>query len=200
MALTKTVAAVDEWESIAQNAVREGATVDVSNAYAAALHIDIALTSATAHTGTKISVQVSSNSTGDEDWSTLTEFIGPTGTANTENITNNPLAAGSFTATCASTTGLYDDDETRWIYIKDATIANSEMVWLVSHVAATSVTWADGTANAHVQNTPMWDIADRFVVDIPIWVSRVRVHYDNTFDSDGATCDTACRVSAVTGL
>lgn len=200
MALTKSVAAVDEWANIAQNAVREGATTDVTGCYSASLHIDIALTSAVAHTGTKIAVQASSNTTGDEDWSTYLEFIGPTGTPNTENITNNPLAASSTTATCADTTGLYDDDETRWIYIKDSTIANSELALLVSHVANTSVTFQDGTTNEHVQNTPMWDIAETYTVELPLWANRVRVIYDNTYDSDGAACDTKCRISKVTAV
>jgi hypothetical protein len=164
------------------------------------LFIGIALTSATAHTGTKIRVELSANTSGDEDWGALCEFIGPTGTPNTENITNDPLSASSTTATCASTTGLYDDDETRQIYIKDSTIANSELVLLVSHVADTSVTFQDGTANEHAQNTPMWDIAESYQVDIPFWANRVRVIYDNTYDSDGATCDTYCRISKVTAI
>jgi hypothetical protein len=200
MALTKTVSAVDEWQAIAQNAVLEGSTVDVSNAYSAALHIDIALTSTTTHTGTKIAIQVSSNSTGDEDWHTFTEFVGPIGTANTENITNNPLAADSTSATVASTTGTYDDDGAHWIYIKDSTIADSEMIYIVSHVVNTSITWLDGTANSHAQNTPMWDIANRYTIDIPLWASRVRIVYDNTHDSDGASVDVSARISAVTGV
>uniref|UniRef100_A0A6M3IMR2 Uncharacterized protein n=1 Tax=viral metagenome TaxID=1070528 RepID=A0A6M3IMR2_9ZZZZ len=200
MALTKSVAAVDEWANVAQNAVREGATTDVSGCYEAALHIDIALTAAAAHTGTKIRVEVSSNTSGDEDWSRYMEFIGPTGTPNTEPITNNPLAAASTTATCVSTTGLYDDDETRLIYIKDSTIANSELVLLVSHVADTSVTWQDGTTNEHAQNTAMWDIAKSYVIDLPMWANRVRTIYDNTYDSDGAACDTKCRISKVTAV
>ena len=42
---TKTVAAVDEWANVAQNAVREGTIVDVSGLDGAILHIDIALRS-----------------------------------------------------------------------------------------------------------------------------------------------------------
>lgn len=199
-ALTKSVAAVDEWAETAQNAVREGATTDVSGCYGASLHISIALTSETAHTGTKIEIQLSSNTSGDEDWTTLTTFIGPTGTANAEPITNDPLAAASTSATCASTTGLYDDDEARWIFIEDGTVANSEMVYLVSHVADTSVTWQDGTANEHAQTTNMFDIAKRYVIQLPITANRVRVIYDNTYDSDGATVHTNTRITKVTAL
>ncbi len=195
---TKTIAAVDEWANVAQNTVREGAVVDVSGLDGAILHIDVALSSAVAHTGTKISVMISSNTSGDEDWTELTNLIGPTGTANTENITNNPLAASSTTAAVASTTG-YDADETRFIYIKDSTIADSELALLISHVANTSVTFLKGTTNAHVQNTPMWNIAETYPIDLPWATNRVMVVIDNTYDSDGAAVDTRTRISKVVG-
>lgn len=200
MALTKSVAAVDEWAEVAQNAVREGATTDISACYEAALHIDVALSSETAHTGSKIAVEVSSNTSGDEDWTTLLSFIGPIGTANSEAITNNPLAAASTTATCVSTTGLYDDDETRRIFIEDATVANSELCLLISHSANTSVTFQDGTTNEHAQNTLMYDIAQTYAISLPMWTNRVRVIYDNTYDVDGSTIHTKCRISKVTAV
>ncbi len=195
---TKTVAAVDEWANVAQNAVREGAIIDVSGLDGAILHIDMALVSAVAHTGTKITVQISSNTSGDEDWTELPPFIGPTGTPNTENITNNPLAATSTTATVANTTG-YVADETRFIYIKDGTIANSELVLLISAVTDTSVTWLDGTTNEHAQTTPMWNIAKTYAFELPWGTNRARVIIDNTFDPDGAAVDTKTRISKVVG-
>jgi len=70
MAATKTTTAVDEWAEVAQNAVREGGTTSVATSYGAALNINCAISSGAAHTGTKIEVQVSSNTTGDEDWHT----------------------------------------------------------------------------------------------------------------------------------
>lgn len=195
---TKSTAAVDEWANVAQNAVREGATTDVSGAYDVVLHIDIALTQAIAHTGTKIEVQISSNTSGDEDWSTLTSFIGPTGTPNSEAVTGTE-AAGSTVIECASTVGLYDDDETRFIFFENGTVANSELGLLVSHVANTSVTVQDGITNAQTSST-MWDIAQRYVVQIPFSANRVRIIYDNTFDVDGADVTTLARLSKVTGI
>ena len=195
---TKSVAAVDEWANVAQNSVREGATTDVSGAYDVILYIDVALTSAVAHTGTKIDVQISSATSGDEDWTTLTAFIGPTGTPNSEAVSGTE-SAGATVIECASTTGTYDDDETRFIYFKNSTIANSELGYLVSHVANTSVTIQDGITNAQTGST-MWDIAKRYVVQIPLSAVRVRVIYDNTYDSDGAAVDTYCRLSKTTGL
>lgn len=196
---TKTVAAVDEWANVAQNAVRAGTIVDVSGLDGAILHIDIALVAAVAHTGTAIVVLISSNTSGDEDWTELTRFIGPTGTANTEPITNNPLSAAATTATVASTVGLYDDDETRFIYIKDGTIANSELIFLVSHVGNTSITWLKGTTNEHAQTTPLWDIAKTYAIEIPWATNRIMVVIDNTFDPDGAAVDTKTRISKVVG-
>jgi len=198
-ALTKSVAAVDEWAEIAQNAVREGATTDVSGCYAATLHIDIALTSATAHTGTRIVVQVSSEESGDEGWTDLSEFVGPIGTADAEALTATEPVAETVIA-CASTTGLYDDDGSRWIFIEDNTVANSELIYVVSHSANASVTAQDGLANEHDTSDTMYDIAKRYIITLPMTANRVRVIYDNTYDSDGATVHTHTRISKVTGL
>ena len=199
MPLGKSVTAVDEWAEVAMNAVREGATTNVSDSYGTTLNINCALSSTTAHTGTKIAVQVSSNTTGDEDWHELISFITTTGTANSEAITDNPLVATSTTITVASTTG-YDADETRFIFIEDGTVADSEICLLVSHVADTSVAIQDGTANEHAQNTLMYNIVDTYTVELPFAANRVRVIYDNTYDSNGSTIHTYCRISKVTGI
>ena len=200
MALTKAVEAIDEWANVGQNAVRKGAVADVSSNFAETiLHIDMALTSATAHTGTRIEVQVSSNTTGDEDWSTLVELVGPTGTANVEAIDNDPLASGSTLASCASTTG-YVADGAIFIYFKDGTIANSEMVYLISAVTDTSVTWLDETTNEHAQGTNMYNIAKTYTVSIPFGIYRARVIIDNTYDVNGSPVDTKTRLSKVTAV
>lgn len=196
---TKSALEVDAWAEVAQNTVREGATVDVSAAYSYVLHIDMALSNTTAQTnGAKIEVQVSSNTSGDEDWSTFTSFIGPTGTANDEAVSGTE-AIGATVIECASTTGLYDDDETRWIYFENTTVANSELGFLVSHVTNTSVTIQDGITNAQTGST-MFDIAKRYVIELPFAALRFRVIYDNTRDAAGAAVSTTCRLVKVTGL
>ena len=197
-AVTKSVAAVDEWAAVAQNAVREGATTDISANYSTSLHIDLAVTSSTAHTGTKIEIQVSSNTSGDEDWSTLTSLVSGIGTANPEALAGAESAAATLLEV-ASTTG-YVADETRWVFILDNIVATSELVLLVSAVTDTSVTIQDGIANAHDASDTLYNIAATFVVTIPIDYSRVRVIYDNTYDVDGSQVHTKCRVSQVTKL
>ena len=195
---TKSVAAVDEWALVAQNALREGATTDVSGAYDVILHIDIALNTETAHTGTVIEVQISSETAGDEGWSTLgSPWIGPTGTANAE-VTSGTENAGATVIECASTTG-YLADGFIWIFFQHTTPANSELSLLVSHVANTSVTVLDGIANDQTAGT-MYNKARRYAIPIPLSANRVRVIYDNTFDVDGSTVFTHTRLSKTTGI
>lgn len=199
MALSKSVAAVDEWAEIAQNAVREGATTNVAATYAATLYINCAISSTTPHTGTKVEIQLSSNSSGDEDWHTFRSFVSSSGTANSE-ILAGVEAAGQTVLEVASTTG-YDADEARWIFIEDVgTVADSEIAYLVSHVSNTSVTVQDGITNAKDGSDFLFNIVDTWVVDLPFSANRVRVIYDNTFDSDGSTVHTFCRIATVTGI
>lgn len=198
MALTKSVAAVDACQEVAQNAVLEGTIVDVSGCYEAALHIDFALSNATAHTGTKIRVQVSSNTSGDEDWQDFYEFVSITGTTNLEVITNNPLSAGGTSITVASTTGYAAG---QWIFLEDvSTFANSEWCFVTAVVTNTSMTILDGVTRQHAVNSICNSIAANYVIHIPAWANRVRVVYDNTYDSDGATVAVRARISKVTGV
>ena len=199
MTLAKAVEAVDEWAEVAQNAVREGAALDVSSNYETALSIDVAISNATPHTGTKIAVQISSNGSGNEDWTTLVEFIGPTGTADLEALSGSE-AIGQTVLEVASTTG-YEADESRWVFLEDVgAVADSEMLLQVSHVANTSITVQDGLTVAKDSSDQLSNIAQNYVINIPFAASRVRVIYDNTYDSDGATVHTKCRASKVTGL
>lgn len=203
MALTKSVASVDDWTAVAQNTVIEGATVDVSPNYQSTLSIFCALTSATASTnGCEIRVQLSSNSSGDEDWFDFISFQGPTGTANTENLTNNPLAAGSTTITCASTTGytLPTGTDNGLRYIKDSTIANSEVILQKGLTTNTNITIVDGTTVEHAQNTPMYNIVGSYVISLPDTAIRARIIYNNTKDAAGSTCDVLCRINKITAI
>lgn len=199
MGLTKLVAALDEWAKVAQNAVREGAEIDLSGVYAAALHIDIALSNATAHTGSLIIIQISSNATGDEDWTTFLVFVGPTGTANLE-LLSGAEAIGQTVLEVASTTG-YEADGVLWVFLEDVGIvADSEMLLMVSHAANVSITVQDGLTVAKDASDQLSNIAKNYVIELPMTAQRARVIYDNTYDSDGATIHTKCRVSKVTGV
>lgn len=183
---TKTSAALDATQEIAQNTLVEGATADVSTAYDALIQIWYALTNATAHTGTRIRVQHSTATSGDEDWADLAVLIVGIGTTNLENITNNPAAAGTTVLTCASTTGYAAG---AWIFLEDVSVfADSEWCFVKSITANTNVTVADGTARQHAVNSIMNSVAGCCVpIMVPASTQRVRICYDNTYDADGAT-------------
>ncbi len=199
MALTKSRAQVDEWASIAQNAVREGAVVSSTDSYSAMLHIEMGISSVTAHTGTKIAVMVSGATDGDEDWTTLTEFIGPTGTA-ALTVFDVAEAGGQTVLSVAGTTG-FETDETSWIFLEDTTeVAKSELALLVDFVNNDTLTVLDGITNAKTTDSQAFSIADNYVVELPMSTYRARVVYDNTFDSNGATVHTRTSISKVTSI
>lgn len=200
MALTIGNSTADACAEIAQNAVREGATTTINDSYKTNLFIQYAQTDATAHAGTRIIVQVSSNTTGDEDWVTHTEFGSKTGTGNLEVITNNPATAGTTVFTVADTAG-YVADGVLEVFLEDVTtFANSEWLSLVSAVTNTSATMLDGSTREHAQNSILNNIAKTYKVELEVGYSRVRVIYDNTYDSDGATVATRCRIAQTTAL
>lgn len=128
---------VCEWTNIAPAVLITGGgvgfldsgTVDLSAAYEATLHIDCALTSAVAHTGTEIIVQIRSEDATPDEWTTLTSFVGPTGTP--------AHVHPSDTAAAAQKTILVADPVTanlnhigKWLFLLNTTIASSEMVYI----------------------------------------------------------------------
>lgn len=130
--LTKAVDAVDAFQEIAQNTILEGATVDVSGMYDVALYIDCALSSTTAHTGTEILVQTSSNTTGDNMWENLISFVGPIGTAIKVDLGGDE-AAGQTVLTVTNPVTSNLDLLGKFLFLENtATPANSEIVYEVS--------------------------------------------------------------------
>ena len=201
-ALTKGVESVTDWNACAQNTVEESTVLDTSDHYATELTIQAFLDTTTAHTGTEFIVQVSSNTTGDEDWHDYTKFVALIDTANSENISDNPLSASSTTINVADTGGNYEDGPmgSTWIAIEDSTLANSELILLTAFTANTDITCLDGTTNSHVQNTTMYDVAVSRTVTVGFPVNRVRVVINNAFDADGSTCNYKVRATSVTGI
>ena len=134
--LTKANEAVDAWAEVVQGAtgIREGATIDVSPDYQATLFIDACLSEAVAETaGATIYVEISSNTTGDEDWRVLTSFGGPTGTAESEALSGDE-AAGQTVLSVTNPTTANLDNPSRFIFFEDtASAANSEIIFQVSN-------------------------------------------------------------------
>lgn len=195
---TTTGAQVDEWAEIVTNATRRGATTSINTSYAYLLYIDLAQTSETAHTGTKITVYGSPEISGDQNWAEITRYISTTGTA-VEEPPSNSSESGPVIEVAA--TAGYEADESRWIFIEDlGTVANSEMGLLISHVSNTSITLEYAMTNAKDTADRIYNIAQRQIVSIPFGIRRVYIHYDNTFDVDGSAVHTHSFISQVTGI
>ena len=194
--VSKSVEAVTDWTSVAQNTVSKSGIIDCSGHAATLLCIQAALNTTTAHNGTRFIVQVSSNTSGDEDWQDYTEFIGLAGTAVADNIEDNPLPANStsITLTANTYTAL-----AKWLFIKDATLVNSELIFEIAQTT-NAITLLDGTTNAHASGTAIYNIALSQVVMVDPSVNRARVLVDNTYSATGSSLNYKVRVSKATSL
>ncbi len=189
--IAKAVAQIQDWTAVAQNTVTKSTVFEFDGKHDGILNIQAALDTVTAHTGTKIIVQVSSNTSGDEDWQDLTEFVTLIGTAATDLIEDNPLAAGatSITLTAHALTVLG-----KLLFIEDATLADSEIIKEASQ-SANAIVALDGTTNAHAVNTAIFNVAMTQNISIPSAINRIRVVVDNSYDSDGSTLNYKVRIS-----
>ena len=185
-----TSSVINDWTAVAEGATGESAVIDISANYMTAVHIQAFTDMNDAHEGTVFSVQVSGMSTGDEDWSVLTEFVALTGDGDAEPIDDDPLSASSTTITVSNTGGGYETEPMgKWIAIEDGTLANSELVWITGFTTDTNFTIQDGTTNEHAKSTLVWDIAISRTVIIPFGVGyRARVICNNGYDIDGTAC------------
>jgi len=195
---------VDAWTAIAQNTITVGETKTVSANYQTLLVIDAILDTATATTnGLRIRVQ-GSTSANDNNWYDIAEFSTLAGlTANTGNLTGGTDATNT-TLTIASATLVKGAK----VFIKDATIGNSELR-LMKNIASTStVTIESGLTLGHALNTPCWTgtgsggqlTIATIPVNIPDSTTRIRTIYDNSYDATGSSVVIRSNIQKKTGL
>jgi hypothetical protein len=195
-ALTVASSSVTDWTHVAAEATGESSVIDLSGNYVTAIHIQAFLDSTTAHEGTEFIVQVSANSSDDEDWTDFSVFKALVGTADSLTISDNPLSPASTTISTSDTGGGYETEPMgKWVAIEDSTLANSELVWLTGYTTDTNITIQDGTKNSHVQSTLMYDIAVSKTVIVPMGAgSRARVIVNNGVDMDATASSLNYRV------
>lgn len=179
----KITTALNDWTAVAQNALVHSGELVVAGVKKAQMQIQAALDTTTAHTGTRFIPQASNQITGDEDWYPITEFVALIGTAATDLIEDDPLAAGS---TDIALTGHALTAEGVLLFIEDATLADSE-IGMEASQSANEVVLLDGTTNAHAVNTAIFNVAMMQVVAIPSEAKRARLVIDNTYDDSGST-------------
>lgn len=205
MALAKQMIVAQDWAAVAQNTIVESGEADVSGVYNGALKIQAALDTVTAHTGTEFIVLVNAHGSDDEDWAIWQKLIELIGTALTENLTNNPLAATQSTLTMADTAGFETngdgiDEIPGWRFIEDGTLINSELIYQVAFTTDTDISWAGVNKNSHAVNTPLYNIGISKVVHLPMWAQRAKVIVNNAYDADGSTLNYRVLSGEVTGV
>jgi len=195
--ITVVESQLDDWTPVAQNTIVEGSEDDFSNNLETTMIIYAALDTTTAHTGTRFIIQIAGKATGNEDWADYLELpIGLIGTAVTDLIEDNPLAA---TSTAIALTGHALTTEGVWLFIEDSTLVNSELIFLKSQTA-NEIVALDGTTNEHAQNTPIFNVVMIETLYIPASIGRIRVIVDNTYDADGSTLNFKITVNEATEL
>lgn len=115
-----------EWTSVALAAVVESAEIDLSDAFAATLHIDVAIVGTTAHLGTEIIVQIRKEATVDE-WTEWARFSMCAGLTAFKTDVLSTAAAGQKVIPVNNPTAGNLNHIMKNIFILDATIANSEI-------------------------------------------------------------------------
>jgi hypothetical protein len=193
----KAVEQATDWTAVAQNTVVHSGELDCSLHAASHLAVQAFLDTTTAHTGTEFIVEVSSNTSGDEDWCEWCRFVALIGTAVKQDITNNPLAAAGVTVTIGATAnftvGLL-------VALEDATLVNSELVRITAVTTNTSVTLLDGVTNEHANTCDLYNLAMTQIVMLAPSVMRARVVVNNGYDADGSTLNYKLRINKVTSL
>lgn len=192
---------ITDWTAVAQNTIVHSIPFDISDDLEAQLLFQAFLDSETAHTGTRLIVEISWDLTGDEDWYELqgAERTILEGTANAELIDDNPLAPGATTITMSDTTGYTVDG--LWRGIEDSTLADSELVRQKSETTNTNITILDGTTNQHENTDSIYSIAESVAIAILTpSVRRVRVVVDNTYDPDGSTLNFKLSITRATDI
>lgn len=121
------------WFEVAGNAgddtmFKETGSIDVSASFDTTLHIDCALSSTTAHTGTEIIVQIASEAGVDGSWTTLTRFIGPTGTAIAVAFAATE-PAGETVIAIANPVANNLDNVGKFKFVENTVVADSEIIY-----------------------------------------------------------------------
>jgi hypothetical protein len=206
---TETTQAL-EWTPIAAQGVLETGTINVSGGYDTTLHIDCALTSTTAHTGTEIIVQIASEASVNDAWTDLARFIGPVGTAIKVDLGGDAIAtATTLIVTNPTTNNL--DLLGKFVYLKEtSTIASSEIVYQTgcSLDAGDTITILNGLTHAQTAansdfytiDTATDEAVKSYAVTIPASASQARVIFNNNYDTTASTVDVRVRVTAMTGI
>ena len=204
---------LDEWALTANAAIRLGAELDVSSAYQCKLYIKAVLGEAVASTGQpKIIIQSTGESSpAKDDWTVELPLIGPQGTPITPLALDDTEPADDTVIACTNPVTAGIDNDGKFKFIKNTTVANSEVIFQTANSgdAGDTITLLDGLANEQTAATSViMDIDDPDLEVVAQWaitidcltISRIRVIYDADHDTDGPDVYTFCAYTLCTGV
>jgi len=215
-ALTKTeTTQALEWVELAAaegaTGIKETGAIDVSGAYSATLHIDCCLSSTTAHEGTEIIVQIASEASADDAWTTLKKFLSTAGTAGKADFSDTEAADQTILSTLNPDANNLNHNG-KFIFLEDTgTVANCEIAYQIadSGDAGDTITVLDGITHAKDADDDIYTIdgshasaVDTWPIKIPSSASQARVIFNNWYDDDGtaSTVHVRVRVTIMTEL
>lgn len=214
MALTKgSQTTLDEWALTANAAIRLGIELDVSSAYQCKLDIKAALGEAVASTGQpEVIIQTTGEaSPANDDWTNYMRLIGPQGTPVTPLAfdATEPVDETVIACTDPVTAGI--DNDGKFKFIKNTTVANSEVVFQTANSgdAGDTITILAGLANEQTAAASViMDIDDPDLEVVSQWsitidclaISRIRLIYNADHDTDGPDVYTFCAYTLCTGI
>ena len=194
--LTKAGTQVDEWAEVSAGDIREGAVVDIPSDMQIVFEVTICKIEAVAHDGhVEIIPEMSSNTSGDEDWS---EGAGVEITAETASTTTLDVeAAAAATTVPLAATANFTTKGDRYL-IKNGTIANSEIVRNNGYADGVSITILDGLTNTQQNGVSIYTSVKQFLITVAAPFRRARMLVNN-LDAD---CDiiTRTRIAKVTAI
>lgn len=193
---TKTGSQVDEWAVVSAASLREGASSDIPDDIEVALEVTICKVEAVAHDGEcSIIIETSGNTTGDEDWTELVAFKINAETASTTTLDVEASAAATTVPLTATANFTTKGDR---YFIKNGTIANSEIVRNNGYDDGVSITILDGLTNTQQNGVSIYTSVEQFAMVLPSVYRRCRVLINN----GDADCDVVSRtrISRVTDI
>lgn len=184
---TKTGSQVDEWAVVAAATIRKGAATAIPDELEVSLEVTVCKVEAVAHDGQcEIIIEVSGNTSGDEDWTELTTFRINAETASTTTLDAEAVAAATTVPLTATANFITKGDK---YFIKNGTIANSEIVRNNGYSDGVSITILDGLSNTQQNGVSVYTCVEQFAFTLPSVYRRCRVLINN-LDAD---CDVVSR-------
>lgn len=180
---TKTGSQIDEWAVVSAATQRKGAEFAITDDIKVGVIVTICKVEAVAHDGgAYIIIEVSRNTSGDEDWAELVTSQINAETASTTTL--DAEAAASATTVPLTATANFTIKGDRY-FIKNGTIADSEIVRNNGYSDGVSITIIDGLTNTQQNGLSIYTSVEQFVFGIPEEYRRGRVLINNK-DAD---CD-----------